>query len=82
MIADFPTYKQNVSLSGSAIGSPAEISEMLELAHKEKIHGWVQKWDLNQVNEAIPAMEAGKARYRYVLVNQENGGKLDTKSQL
>lgn len=54
----------NVFVGGSAIGSPAEISEMLELAQKEKIHGWVTKFDMNDVNKAVPEMHAGKPRYR------------------
>lgn len=31
-------------MGGSAIGSPAEIAEMLQLAADEKIEGWVKKW--------------------------------------
>ena len=66
----------SISISGSAIGSPAEISEMLELMHKEKIEGWIKKWPMDKVNEAVPSMDKGDARYRYVLVNTENGGQL------
>lgn len=66
----------NISVAGSLIGSPAEIREMLELASKTDIKGWVKKWDMNEINKAVPDMEAGNARYRYVLVNTENGGKL------
>lgn len=66
----------NVFIGGSAIGSPAEIKEMLELAKSTNIQAWVKKWDMNQVNKAVPDMLAGNARYRYVLVNTENGGKL------
>lgn len=66
----------NVHIGGSAIAPPAMIAEMLELVKKEKIEGWIKKFDMNEVNKAVPSMHAGEARYRYVLVNQENGGKL------
>lgn len=66
----------NVHIGGSAIGSPTVIAEMLELAKTHKIEGWVKKFDMNEVNKAVPSMNNGEARYRYVLVNQENGGKL------
>lgn len=66
----------NVHIGGSAIASPAEIAEMLELAKSKNIQGWIKKFDMNDVNKAVPSMHAGEARYRYVLVNKENGGKL------
>jgi alcohol dehydrogenase (NADP+) len=49
---------------------------MLELAAKQKIHPWIIKRPMKEVNQAVPDMHAGKARYRYVLVNEDNGGKL------
>jgi D-arabinose 1-dehydrogenase-like Zn-dependent alcohol dehydrogenase len=49
---------------------------MLELAAQQEIHPWIIKRPMNEVNQAVPDMHAGKARYRYVLVNEENGGKL------
>ena len=66
----------NVSMCGSAIGSPAEISEMLHLMKEHKIEGWIKKFDMKDVNKAVPSMDKGEARYRYVLVNTDNGGKL------
>lgn len=66
----------NVHIGGSAIGSPETINEMLQLAKEKNISGWIKKFDMNEVNKAVPSMHAGEARYRYVLVNQENGGKL------
>jgi len=78
----FPLILNNIMIGGSAIGDPSEINEMLELAHKQKIHGWIKRWNMNEVNKAVPDMHAGNARYRYVLVNQENGGKLEESSKL
>lgn len=66
----------NVHIGGSAIGSPETINEMLQLAKSKSIQGWIKKFDMNDVNKAVPSMHAGEARYRYVLVNQQNGGKL------
>ena len=66
----------NVSIGGSAIGSPKDISEMLELAAKQKINGWIQTRPMKEANEAVIDMENGKARYRYCLVNEKNLGEL------
>ncbi|KAI9644066.1 hypothetical protein NHQ30_007418 [Ciborinia camelliae] len=62
---------KGVKLGGSAIGTPKEISEMLEFAAKNKIHPFIQERPLSEANQAIVDMEAGKARYRYVLVNEK-----------
>ncbi|BGP58581.1 hypothetical protein JCM8202_002343 [Rhodotorula sphaerocarpa] len=72
----FPFILNNVHIGGSCIGSPKIIAEMLEVAAKQKISPWVTKRPLEDVNKAVPDMHAGKARYRYVLVNTKNGGKL------
>lgn len=62
----------NIFLGGSAIGSPADISEMLEVAAKNKVYGWVQTRPMKEVNQAVVDMENGNARYRYCLVNEKN----------
>jgi alcohol dehydrogenase (NADP+) len=49
---------------------------MLELAAKQKIEPWIQKRNMDDVNEVIPKMHKGDVRYRYVLVNEKNGGEL------
>lgn len=66
----------NAHLTGSAIGGPAVISEMLELAAKQTIHPWIEKRSLDRANETVVDMHNSKARYRYVLVNEKNGGEL------
>jgi alcohol dehydrogenase (NADP+) len=33
---------------------------------------WVQEWPMEKVNEALIAMQDGKPRYRYVLVNEKH----------
>jgi len=75
-IPAFPLLMNNVHLCGSAIGSPKIIKEMLELAAKQKIEPWIIKRPMDDVNQVVVDMDNSKARYRYVLVNQVNGGKL------
>ena len=76
-IQPFSLVANNVHLGGSCICSPDKIQEMLELAAKQKIHPWIEKRDLEtEVNKTVVDMDEGKARFRYVLVNQKNGGKL------
>ena len=60
-----------VQIGGSLIGSPSDIREMFDLAVKKQVKPWIQQRPMRDANEAIVEMEAGKARYRYVLVNEE-----------
>lgn len=66
----------NKHLAGSLIGSPKDIEEVLEFAAKHKVEAWTKKYALSNINEAVKSMHAGEARYRYVLVNEKNGGKM------
>lgn len=59
-------------MGGSAIGGSHDINEMLELAAKQNIKSWVQTRPLTEANQAVLDMDAGKARFRYVLVNEKN----------
>lgn len=74
-ISAFAFIGKGCSLTGSSIGSPAEIEEMLEFAAKKSVKPWIETRSLKGANKAIVDMEDGKARYRYVLVN-ESGVKL------
>ena len=62
-----------IKVGGSAIGPPAEIRKMLQLAADKKIKPWVQQRPMSDANNAILDLKAGKARYRYVLVNENYG---------
>ncbi|KAI2620198.1 NADP-dependent alcohol dehydrogenase C [Hypomontagnella submonticulosa] len=73
-ISAFTLINNGVKVGGSATGAPREVREMLQLAADRKIKSWVQERPLSDANQAIIDMEDGKARYRYVLVN-ENFGK-------
>jgi D-arabinose 1-dehydrogenase-like Zn-dependent alcohol dehydrogenase len=59
-----------VNLGGSLIGSPSEIREMFELAARKQVKPWIEERPMKDANKAIVDMEEGKARYRYVLVNE------------
>jgi alcohol dehydrogenase (NADP+) len=71
----FSLIGKGCSIGGSSIGSPKEIEEMLEFAAKTGVRPWIEKRNLKDANKTIVDMEDGKARYRYVLVN-EQGAKL------
>lgn len=66
----FALIGKGIKLGGSLIGSPAEIREMLELAASQKLKPWVEERPMSEANQAIQDMDAGKARYRLVLVNE------------
>ncbi|KIW01730.1 uncharacterized protein PV09_06907 [Verruconis gallopava] len=61
-----------VKLGGSLIGSPQDIREMLQLAVEKNVRPMIEERPMSRANEAIVDMDKGKARYRYVLVNEEN----------
>ena len=45
---------------------------MLALTEEKKIKPWIQKRPLKDANQAVVDMNDGKARYRYVLVNESH----------
>ncbi|RYP17470.1 hypothetical protein DL765_004516 [Monosporascus sp. GIB2] len=69
----FSLLLKAVKISGSFIGSPGEVEEMLRLAVEKNVRPWIQERPLREANQAIVDMEEGKARYRYVLVNEHYG---------
>ncbi|KAL2829314.1 chaperonin 10-like protein [Aspergillus pseudoustus] len=68
----FTLLSAAVKVTGSAIGPPRQIKEMLEFAVEKNIVPWAQTRPLADANQAIVDMDAGKARYRYVLVNENH----------
>ncbi|KAI9010507.1 chaperonin 10-like protein [Phycomyces nitens] len=60
---------RQVSIVGSAIGSPAVIEDMLQFAAAHGVKPWISKYPMKEANEAVKAMREGKARYRFVLEN-------------
>ncbi|KAK9375779.1 chaperonin 10-like protein [Lipomyces chichibuensis] len=64
-----PLVTMNVHLLGSLLGSRSEITEMLETSAATGIKSWVQTYPMEEVNEVLKLMEAGEAKYRFVLCN-------------
>ncbi|OBZ81421.1 putative cinnamyl alcohol dehydrogenase, partial [Choanephora cucurbitarum] len=58
-----------VNISGSLIGSPKEIEEMLAFAAEKNIRPWITVLPMKDVNKAIEDFNAGKPRFRFVLEN-------------
>ncbi|KAB8446179.1 hypothetical protein FH972_025161 [Carpinus fangiana] len=67
----FSLITKGAKIGGSAIGSPATIEEMLQLAVDKNVKPWIQERPMSEANAAVVDMDAGNARYRYVLVNKE-----------
>lgn len=63
----FPMLLGQRSVSASPVGSPANIARMLEFAARHDIKPIIEKFPLDQVNEAIEHLKSGQARYRIVL---------------
>ncbi|MDA3903298.1 MAG: NAD(P)-dependent alcohol dehydrogenase [Desulfuromusa sp.] len=63
----FPLILGQRSISGSPVGSPANIAKMLEFAVQHNIKPVVESYRFDQVNEAMEKLRSGQARYRVVL---------------
>ncbi|KAF3926291.1 hypothetical protein ABW20_dc0109598 [Dactylellina cionopaga] len=70
----FALFMKNRNLTGTAIGSRAEIREMLQLANDKGIKTWANPYPMSKVNDAIKAFNRAEARYRIVLVNEKVTG--------
>ena len=55
------------SVSGSPLGSPALVRNMVEFCTRHDILPITEEFALSDVNDAMEHLEAGKARYRLVL---------------
>ena len=55
------------SVAGSPLGSPALTATMIDFCVRHDIYPIVEEFPLENVNEAMAHLEAGKARYRIVL---------------
>ena len=60
---------RGLTISGSLIGPPAQIREMLDFAVTHNIHPIIQEKSMKDANGVVADMDKGLARYRYVLVN-------------
>ena len=55
------------SISGSPVGSPAVIAEMLDFAKLHDIKPVIETFSFDNINAAISRLRAGDAHYRIVL---------------
>lgn len=58
------------SISGSPVGSPANIAKMLEFAVRHQIRPEIEVFPMAEVNKAMDHLRSGKAHYRIVLSNR------------
>lgn len=58
------------SVSGSPVGSPAAIAQMLEFAARHQIQAITETFAFSDVNRALAHLESGQARYRVVLSHE------------
>ncbi len=63
----FALIGRQKSISGSPIGSPANMARMLDFCARHGIAPQVEHFPMSRVNEALDHLRAGKARYRIVL---------------
>lgn len=78
VLVGFPDMKLNstnlvvhdLSITGSLLGNPPMMREMLSFAQQHGITPTVELMPMSQVNEAIQKVKKNKARYRIVLVNE------------
>ena len=57
------------SISGSPLGRPASITQMLDFCVRHKIAAQTEVFALSEINQALAHLRDGKARYRNVLHN-------------
>jgi len=67
-MVDFVVHQ--LSISGSFLGSRADMREMLAFAQEHGITPQTEPMPMAQVNEAILRVRENRARYRVVLVNE------------
>lgn len=68
-------------LTGSHVGDPSLIEEMLELAAKSGVKTWVEPFPMHKVNEAVVKFEEKGMRYRAVLFNEKNIAEINKQKQ-
>lgn len=54
-------------VSGSPVGSPSTIAQMLEFAVQHNIKPQIETFKMSDINAALDHLKSGKARYRIVL---------------
>lgn len=65
----FPLISGLRTISGSPIGSPHRIREMLDVAARHSVKAITELFQMSKANEAIEKVKKSKVRYRAVLAN-------------
>ena len=65
----FPLIAGLRSITGSPIGSPHRIREMLDVAARHGVKAQIESFPMAKANEAIARVKKNKIRYRAVLAN-------------
>ena len=65
----FPLIAGMRAVTGSPIGSPHRIREMLDVAARHQVGAITQVFPMSKVNDALAKVKKNKARYRAVLEN-------------
>ncbi|HEY0796924.1 MAG TPA: NAD(P)-dependent alcohol dehydrogenase [Acidisarcina sp.] len=63
----FPLISGRKSISGSPIGSPQQLREMLDVAERHGIKAKTERFAMDKVNDALAKVRKNKIRYRAVL---------------
>jgi alcohol/geraniol dehydrogenase (NADP+) len=65
----FPLIAGLRTITGSPIGSPHQLREMLDVAARHGVHAITESFRMVKANEAIEKVKKNKVRYRAVLTN-------------
>lgn len=68
-VAPFSLISGTKSITGSPIGSPIALREMLDVAARHSVKAQTEHFAMNRVNEAIAKVKRNAVRYRAVLAN-------------
>ncbi len=65
----FPLISGMRAITGSPIGSPFALREMLDVAARHRVQAQTEQFSMAKANEAIEKVKKSKVRYRAVLAN-------------
>jgi alcohol/geraniol dehydrogenase (NADP+) len=68
-VQTFPLISGLRSITGSPIGSPHLLREMMDVAARHGVKAQTERFAMAKANEAIEKVKRGKVRYRAVLAN-------------
>jgi len=68
-LSAFPLISGQRTISGSPIGSPFRIREMLDVAARHGVKATTECFPMAKANEAVDKVKKSKVRYRAVLAN-------------